>query len=178
MSAESQQLDRREHFVEASTTFRPEFPAYCEAHPSVCAVPLEKRDALMPLYDQDHAVHRTGRDRDHLTGALPLPSSKSEPATEQTSLTSATGELPAVVPVLGASDSGFLKPTSIEPGPSEQDVKQDAKKSSSVLAGGSFNYCGVPGSFCAKPKPSHREAAKVQDLEHRHVDAPSLARPM
>ncbi|KAK0361841.1 hypothetical protein LTR02_016854 [Friedmanniomyces endolithicus] len=178
MSAESQQLDRREHFVEASTTLRPEFPAYCEAHPSVCAVSLEKRDALMPLYDQDHAVHRTGRDRDHLTGALPLPSSKSEPATEQTSLTSATGELPAVVPVLGASDSGFLKPASIESGPSEQDVKQDARKSSSVLAGGSFNYCGVPGSFCVKPKPSHREAAEVTDLEHRHVDAPSLARPM
>ncbi|KAK0328260.1 hypothetical protein LTR54_001947 [Friedmanniomyces endolithicus] len=176
MSAESQQLDRREHFVEASMTFRPEFPAYCEAHPSVCAVSLEKRDALMPLYDQDHAVHRTGRDRDHLTGALPLPSSKSEPTTERTSLTSAMGELPAVVPVLGESDSGFLNSTSIESGPSEQDVKQDARKSSSVLAGGSFG--GVPGSFCAKPKPSHREAAKVEDLEHRHVDAPSLARPM
>ncbi|KAK0913373.1 hypothetical protein LTR91_012823 [Friedmanniomyces endolithicus] len=178
MSAESQQLDRREHLVEASTTFRPEYPAYCEAHQSVCAVSLEKRDALMPLYGQDHAEHRTGRDRDALTAPLPPLNSTLEPATERTSLTSATGELPPVVPVLEASDSDFLGPTSIEPGPSEQDVKQNAKKSSSVLTGGSFNYCGVPGSFCAKPKPSHREAAKVEDLEHRHADAPSLARPM
>ncbi|KAK1046072.1 hypothetical protein LTR12_009127 [Friedmanniomyces endolithicus] len=178
MSAESQQVDQRGRFVEASTTFRSGSAACCETNPSVCAASLEKRDALMPSYDQDGAVHSTGRDRDHLTGPLPLPSPTSEPATERTSLTSATGELPPVVPVFEASDVGFLKPTSIEAGSSEQDGKQDAKKSSSVLTGGSFNYCGVPGSFCAKPKPSHREAAKVEDLEHRHVDAPSLARPM
>ncbi|KAK0936019.1 hypothetical protein LTR29_012391 [Friedmanniomyces endolithicus] len=176
MPAESHQLDQRGRFVGASTTPGPGSATYCEANLSACAASPETRDALMPSYDQDGAGRWTGPDEDHLTGPLPLPSSTSAPATERVLLTSAMGELPSVVPVFETSGDVFPEPTSIDPGPSEQYVKQDARKSSSVLAGGSFNYCGVPGSFCSKPKPSHREAAKAEDSGH--VDAPSLARPM
>ncbi|KAK0931242.1 hypothetical protein LTR91_000190 [Friedmanniomyces endolithicus] len=128
-----------------------------------------------PMPAESHQHDQRGR----FVGASTTPgpgSATSAPATERALLTSAMGELPSVVPVLETSGDVFPEPTSIDPGPSEQDVKQDARKSSSVLAGGIFNYCGVPGSFCSKPKPSHRKAAKAENSGH--IDAPSLARPM